>query len=274
MPKDYPQYLSLRLFSSEDTPSLLLLRASADQTNPVRQKHHALQIEYVDAYFGQSLRVLQALYPDQDAVRVNHALGPPASESDVSLTYKQLIDFTATQGSSLLDDAFLLERTRYQLALTLTDFSEEFMDALKRPRAEEIQWEDTLFQLKPHTRIVQNRWDWGTWLDHDPKQDEVLPEEEAVFFLLCRKNNTIHARRISPFATLVLQELGDPASLDRVCSSVLAALEKTAGVDPETIRKSVLAQMQQAYHVNLIAYVQADANEKASPVEKTRGVFV
>ncbi len=249
-------YFYLRLYSSE-TPSILLLRTAEGIGRGVVAwcSHQTLQKGYVDTYFGRTLQVFRILCPARTPIIMDRAFLPPQHESDVSAAYEALCEASEAPGESLrslLEDAFRPERIRYEMALALTDFSEETLAELVRSPVDDVAWTDVVMELAPHTRVVRSRWDWDAWIELEEQDRPSRPEQKPVFWLLYRAGNKIHERPLSLFAALVLQHLEASASLEQVVLAVAAALEDGDEADRRQLRAMVVEQLKNAYRMGLL----------------------
>ncbi|MBB4636441.1 hypothetical protein FHS01_002460 [Longimicrobium terrae] len=206
----------------------------------------------VREHFGDTLRAWTALGVDVDAVLPHEPMGAAPVRSDVERAYDALAAYAASAGeqSELLEDAFLVDRTRYELAATVTDFTREYTDALARLAPDEVEWSEGRLELSARARVVATRWDWDPWLDGDASG---APEEDEVYFLIQFTNGAVQVRKLSPFAAVVLQRVREPSTVDEVVETVAAAVSGGAGeVDRGWLQTRVMEQVGQAYRAGFL----------------------
>ena len=250
-------YFYLRLFSSA-TPSVLLIRPSRKQNEKRigQSGYRELQEQYVGEYFGRTLQILNQSENGNHNLLLDDSTHEPIRESEVARAYQainRLIQNKDGTAKQFLDDAYLPERVKYELSLTITDFTEEFLDNFKKPAVEAIEWNEIAMQLQAHTRLVQTRWDWDRWLRKKVRLEVAAPEPTAVFFLLYRCENKIHVRRLDKFAALVLSCLETPSSLEQITSNVAQAFAEIGPPERELLQEKILLQLQNAYRAGIVA---------------------
>ena len=243
----------LRLYAPE-TPSVLFLRTPEPTADAPEQRHdyRTLRRNYVDRYFARTLRVVEALLPDAPPVIDEET---PFAEPDVAAAYRALETLIAQQKPPLrtmLEDAFRPDRLRYQMALALTNYLDEFFDDLLQDPVEDIAWDDVMLERAPHAQIVESNWDWDAWLQRHAEGEEAAPEPARVFYLLHRANNRIHLSRRGPLTVLILDSLAAPATLDQVIEAVQEALDGGHAMDRAVLREKVVEQLKQVYQAGLV----------------------
>ena len=216
-----------------------------------------LQARVVDEHFGRSLRLFRALGVDTDAAVPVRPMGPAPRESDGAAALAALqarVDCEAdAERRALLEDALLVDRTRWELALGVTDFTTEFLDALARVPQDEVEWREGRVALSPRARVVTTRWDWDAWLEAD--DFAAPPEEDDVYYLAQFAAGRVGLRRLSPFAALILQTVREPAGVDEVIDTVAEAVNSGDGA-PERgwLEDRVVEQLTQAYRAGFVDF--------------------
>jgi hypothetical protein len=248
-------YFLLRLARPE-TPSVLLVTPPAETraADDGGAGYAELRDETLKEHFGRTLTLFELL-GEADPVA---ARGPGfPRRSDVDAAREALDAAVAAQGDSapreLLEDAFRLDRERYDLSRSVTDFTDEFVENLVRVPDEEVRWPEARIGLSPRARVVHGAWDWDAWLEAEP-EDRGQPEEGDVFYLLQASGARVTVRRLSPFAALVLQAVETPATLDEVVDRVQEAIS-TDGEGPgrDWLEDRVTEQLRQAYRAGFVA---------------------
>ncbi|HKP77047.1 MAG TPA: hypothetical protein VJT67_16060, partial [Longimicrobiaceae bacterium] len=152
----------------------------------------------------------------------------------------------------LLEDAFRLDRQRYELARSITDFTEEFLASLGQTPEAEVRWPEARITLSPRARVVHTTHDWDAWIDQGDDAP-ATPEVDDAFYLLQSTGRQVTPRRLSPFAALVLQAVEQPASLDDVVDQVEEAVSTGAqGPSREWLEDRVTEQLRQAYRAAFV----------------------
>lgn len=244
-------YFLLRLARPE-TPSVLLVTPEvARAADDAGAGHAALQHDTVEEYFGSTLELLGALGANVSIP--SRAPGAPA-RSDV-LEAADAIDAAVAAERDptrreLLDDAARLGRERYELAMSVDDFTLDFLAGLVRVPDADVRWPEARIGLNPRARVVHTQHDWDAWLDDEERGE---PEANDTFYLLQATGRSVSARRLSPFAALVLQSVENAASVDEVVARVQEAVS-TDGEGPsrEWLEDRVTEQLRQAYRAGFV----------------------
>ncbi|HVH14043.1 MAG TPA: lanthionine synthetase LanC family protein [Longimicrobium sp.] len=244
-----------------DVPSPIFLvvpDASAAQGGKAgAEGYAALQAQVVDEHFGRSLRLFRALGVDTDAAVPAREMGAAPRESDAAATLAALqarVEAeTNPERRALLEDALLVDRTRWELASSVTDYTTEYLDALARTPQDEVEWREGRVALSPRARVVTTRWDWDAWLEAD--DFATPPEEDDVYYLAQFAVGRVTLRRLSPFAALILQTVREPAGVDEVIDTVADAVNHGDGA-PERgwLEDRVVEQLSQAYRAGFVDF--------------------
>jgi hypothetical protein len=246
--------LFLLRLARPDTPSVLVVTPEGGRVpDDGGAGHAALQRATVEEYFGRSLALLGAL--GADAEIPTRGPGAPA-HSDVAAAAEALDARVAAEPDAgrreLLDDATRLDRERFALAVSVDDFTQEFLDGMMRVPDEEVRWAEARIGLSPRARVVHAAHDWDAWLAEEG-DDRGAPEPADTFHLLTASGRRVGVRKLSPFAALVLQAVESPASVDEVVDRVEEAVS-TDGQGPsrEWLEDRVTEQLRQAYRAGFI----------------------
>jgi hypothetical protein len=157
-----------------------------------------------------------------------------------------------TARRELLDDAIRLDHERFSLAMSVGDFTQEFLDGLVRLPEDEVRWPDARIGLSARARVVHAAHDWDAWLDAEG-DDRGAPEPADTFHLLTASGRRVGVRKLSPFAALVLQAVESPASVDEVVDRVEEAVSSDGqGPSREWLEDRVTEQLRQAYRAGFI----------------------
>jgi hypothetical protein len=219
------------------------------------EAYAVMQSSIVDEHFGRTLRAFRALGVDTDAAVPRRPMGPAPRESDGAAAYAALLARVQAEPDAarraMLEDALLVDRTRWELALDVTDFTTEFLDALGRLPQDEVEWREGRVALSPRARVVVTRWDWDAWLEAD--DFAAPPEEDDVYYLAQFTAGRVALRRLSPFAALILQTVREPAGVDEVIDTVAEAVNSGDGA-PERgwLEDRVVEQLSQAYRAGFV----------------------
>jgi hypothetical protein len=225
-------------------------RAGAEGFGQLRER-------VVEEHFGRTLGLFRGLGVDtDDAVRVAE-MGPAPRRSDAELAYDALAARIQAEPDAerraLLEDAFLVDRTRYELALSVTDYTTEFLDALARVPQEEVDWREGRVSLSPRARIAVTRWDWDAW--QDAGDTDSAPDEDDAYYLVQFIAGRANVRRLSPFAALILQTVRDGATVDEVIDVVAEAVSGSEGSPSrEWLEDRVVEQLTQAYRAGFVDF--------------------
>jgi hypothetical protein len=244
-----------------DVPSPIFITArdtSGMQGGQAGAEGYALmQSAVVGEHFGRALRLFGGLGVDTDAAVPPRPMGTAPRESDGAAAYAALIARveaeTDADRRAMLEDALLVDRARWELALGVTDFTAEFLDALGRLPQDEVEWREGRVALSPRARVVVTRWDWDAWLEAD--DFSAPPEEDDVYYLVQFSAGRVGLRRLSPFAALILQTVREPAGVDEVIDTVAEAVNSGDGA-PERgwLEDRVVEQLSQAYRAGFVEF--------------------
>jgi len=250
----------LRLHSPA-VPSVLLVTSPGNgPAEGGRDEYRAMVASDVEAYFGRTLRLFRALGEDTAPVEeAAHAALP--RRSPVAAAHAALEERVAAGGegadAALLEDASLAERAAVELSRSVEDYTREYLDGLLRASGADEPWADDEASLSGRVRVVHSGWKWDEWLHHGGP--ETGPERGDVFFLLQASGGRVTARRLSPFAAVVLDAVRSPASPDEVIARVADALSGGDPPDPDWLRPRVLEQLREAHRAGLVNRAPATA---------------
>lgn len=214
-----------------------------------------LQSRVVEEHFGRSLRLFRELGVDTSAAVPPRAMGAAPRQSDAAAVLQALQAAVAAEADgerrALLEDALLVDRTRWELAGAVTDYTVEYLDALARVPQDEVEWREGRVALSPRARVVATRWDWDAWLEAE--DFAAPPEEDDVYYLAQFAGGRVSLRRLSPFAALILQTVREPAGVDQVIDTVADAVNSGDGA-PERgwLEDRVVEQLAQAYRAGFV----------------------
>ncbi len=273
-------YFYLRLYSTE-TPSVLLLQAPRKVISMKQHTRDSLEVETMEDWFGRTLSVMDAIQagssePDAASYPEQHdgSLLSELTTSDVTAVYEEIqsqIAGAREPQKTFLEDAFRAERARYEMALMVKDYTQEFVGAFQRPSVDEVPWEDAIFSLPEHARFIGCRYDWDEWLVHEPESPPSGLQEHSVSYLIYRKNNCIHERRLGAFTSILLSEILRPTHLDKVVTQVGLSLDTSC--DRQVLRKAIIKQLDEAYEAGLLN-CHYDGNEVSEVALEDHSAFV
>ncbi len=244
-----------------DVPSPIMLTAPDDSAaqggRAGAEGYAAQQRRTVEEHFGRTLRIFSVLGEDVESIVPFAPMGPAPRVTDVQAGHDALVAHVSgvadPERRARLEDAFALDRTRWELARSITDFTQEYLDNLARLPGEELDWRSGRAGLSPRARLVVTRWDWDAWLDLG--DDSSAPAEEDAYYLLQYTSGRMTVRRLSPFAALILQTVQEPATLDELIAVVEEAVASPQGA-PERgwLEDRVIEQLSQAYRANFVDF--------------------
>ena len=202
----------------------------------------------IRVHLGRTINAFDALQPDLPSV-LDEALSDASDRPPVVVAYDIIRGRIECADNALrpaLEDAFVVDATRYDLTASITDYTEEAVDRIARHTADEIDWQDASVTLADHARIVRTKRDWDR--QDSPNGDTPV----GATWIVYRSDGAAKSHRLSSFAALVLESLGDAATLNSVRHKILDQLE---GPDPETLDAAILAQFRAAYDAGAIRCV-------------------
>jgi lantibiotic biosynthesis protein len=249
----------LRLARPE-VPSALFVTApdasAAEGSRAGAEGYEALRSRTVQEHFEPTLRSFAALGVEVDAVLPPRPMGAAPERTDVRAAYEALAAHVAAEPDvarrGLLEDAFMVDRARFELATSVEDYTREILDSLGRLSPEEVEWTAGRAGLSERVRVVSTRHDWGAWLQ---AEDAPSPPQEAdVHYLLHFAAGRVAMRRLSPFAALVLQTVEEPATVEEILGAVQEALGGEGAADRGWLEDRVVEQLAQAYRAGFISF--------------------
>ncbi|HEU0301523.1 MAG TPA: hypothetical protein VFR37_18835, partial [Longimicrobium sp.] len=211
----------------------------------------------VEEHFDRTLRLFAALGEDVEAILPRPVMGPAPRESDVEKAHDAIAAHVAgvqDEGRrARLEDAFVVDRVRYELARAVTDYTQEVMDSFARLPRDEVDWGDGRVGLSPRARLASTRWDWDAWLEAgDPSAP---PEEDDVWYLAQFTGGKVSMRALRPFPALVLQLVQEPSALDEVVAGVEEAVATPEGApDRGWLEAQVVQQLGEAYQAGFVDF--------------------
>jgi hypothetical protein len=217
----------------------------------------AMQKRTVEEHFSRTLRVFAALGEEVSSLVPVRPMGPAPRESDVEAAYAVIEAHVAGvadgERRALLEDAFLVDRTRFALARSVEDYTQEYLDGLARLPQDELDWREGRAGLSSRARVVSTRWDWDAWMDLGDEAS--APQEDDAYYLVQFASGRANTRRLSPFAALILQTVQEPASLEELIGVVREAVASPHGApDPDWLEDRVVEQLSQAYRAGFIDF--------------------
>lgn len=250
--------LFLLRLARPDVPSALVItapdEAAAEGGRAGAEGWAAERERTVAQHFGGTLQRFRRLGADPgDDFPGTRMDGAPA-RSDVEAAHDALQRVAADEADparrALLQDALRVDAARYDLAASVTDYTHEFLDGLARLPAEELDLRAGPVALSPRVRLVTTSHDWDAWLESDATTP---PEEDEVYHLVQFAAARTTARRLSPFAAVVLQAVETPATVDAVLAEVEEAVSGGDGApDRAWLEARVTEQLAQAYRAGLV----------------------
>ncbi len=243
----------LRLHSPA-VPSVLLVTAPGNAGAAAgRDEHRAMAASDVEAYFGRTLRLFRALGEDtaavEEAAQAALPLRSPAAAAHAALEAR-VAARGAGADAALLEDASLAERAAVELSRAVEDYTREYLDGLLRGDGADEPWADDEVSLSARVRVVHSGWKWDEWLHQGAPGTG--PGRGDVFFLLQASAGRVTARRLSPFAAVVLDAVRSPAPLDEVIARVADAVSGGEPPDPDWLRPRVLEQLREAHRAGFV----------------------
>jgi subtilisin family serine protease len=241
-------------------PSVLVLEApdvSASRGGTAGQEGwRSEQESSVAAHFGGTLAAFRGMGV---ALELPLApMGPAPRTSDVVAVYEALAARVRDEADAALrerlEDAFAVDRARYELARSVTDFTTEYLDGLARPPGAEVDWRDGRVERSPRARVVSTRWDWAARADADAAGPPAEEDEDEVHWLVQFTGGRSVVRPLSPFAAVILESVREPATVDELIDTVNAAVSGGEGeVNREWLEERVLQQLNQAYRAGFVS---------------------
>ncbi|HEV7590229.1 MAG TPA: lanthionine synthetase LanC family protein [Longimicrobium sp.] len=243
-----------------DVASILLVAPPAETRRPDDggAGFAALQAETVGEHFGRTLRIFAGLGVGGDLLPMSAPGAAERSDSDAArdALAARLEAEADPARRELLDDALRLDRERYALSCSVTDFTDEFLASLVRLPDPEVRWAEARVALSPRARVVHTAYDWDAWLEAE--EDHPPAEEDDTFHLLLASGRAVSVRRLSPFAALVLQAVESPATLDEVVDRVQESVATgDGGPSRDWLEDRVTEQLRQAYRAGFVAVENA-----------------
>lgn len=229
----------------------------------------------VEEYFGQTLRAFEMLGAPSAAFLGGCVAGSePFDTSPVEEAFASLRDFVDRQPQespepqesearrALVEDAFRLERQRYELAARPNDLSRHFLRNLRRRPAEEVSWDAAFFGVAEDCLLVSTQWDWSQMAATDLTVGEATgtPPRQEQIWIIARQGEQVVTRRISPFAAALLSTMEPAASLEEIVDRLLV-LAGGASSEAQRVEMSsrILHQLRELYRAGLVDEMSSTA---------------
>ncbi len=221
----------------------------------------------IEEHFGGTLRRFAALAIEVGALISPHAKADAPPTCPVAAAHAAILARIQGEPSAalrdLLEDAFRLERARYDLLSAPLDLAAEFVESLARPSVEEVDWESTRLALTPVTRLVLSRYDWEGWRS---ALSGTTPEPAERAYVLHRSGVHVAAQALTALSAAVLRALTHPATVRQVTVAVVRTL--AGQPDPAQLHwlgAQVREQLATAYRAGLISEVRSGATDASTP---------
>jgi hypothetical protein len=241
-------------------PSVLVLEApdvSASRGGTAGQEGwRSEQESSVAAHFGGTLAAFRAMGV---ALELPLApMGPAPRTSDVVAVYEALAARVRNEAHTALrerlEDAFAVDRARYELARSVTDFTTEYLDGLARLPPAEVDLREGRVELSPRARVVSTRWNWAARAGTDAAGPPADEDEDEAHWLVQFTTGRPVVRPLSPFAAVILESVREPATADELIDTVNDAVSGGEGeVNRDWLEERVLQQLNQAYRAGFVA---------------------
>jgi len=240
-------------------PSVLFLEApdaSASRGGTAGQEGwRSEQESSVAAHFGGTLAAFRAMGVTLELPLA--PMGPAPRTPDAAAAYEALAARVRDEADSALrerlEDAFAVDRARYELARSVTDFTTEYLDGLARLAVAEVDWRDGRVELSPRARVVSTRWNWAARAAADAAGPPAGEDEDEAHWLVLFTSGRPVVRPLSPFAAVILESVREPATADELIDTVNAAVSGGEGeVSREWLEERVLQQLGQAYRAGFV----------------------
>lgn len=256
--------LFLLRLAHPEIESVLLVTAPEPASRPGATGaagYEAARERTVIEHFGGTLERFRGLGIDPDPLLPPRPPGDAPAVSDAAAAFEAIRTRIAEERDAglraLMEDAFAVERARYELLVSATNFTWEHIQSIARPEIEEIELDAARFELSPRARVAETAYDWEDWTR------DARPTEGGAAWLLYRTGVRVALRELAPLAAAVLRALRRPASLDRLTASVAAELADDSGDEGRAwLRQRVREQLVSAYRAGFVRV----AGEPAEPV--------
>ena len=204
----------------------------------------------IRVHLGRTINAFDALQPDLPSV-LDEALSDASDRPPVVVAHdiiRKRIESAPDALRPTLEDAFIVDAARYNLTASITDYTDEAVDLIARHTADEIDWSAASVTLADHARIVRTKRDW----DRQDSPNGDTPGGST--WIVYRSEGAAKSHRLSSFAALVLESLGDTATLDSVRQKIKEQLEDP---DVERLDAAILAHIRAAYDAGAVRRVAA-----------------
>ena len=264
--------LYLGLACPEIAHPLLLRPKSSKPTQHADQglKLRELARSSADEYFVTSRRAIESLTDEPLAWSPWSSDGGPPRESPARGLRAALADrVTSSEGAmrTQLEDAFRLDRERFDATCAIEDFSDEFVRGLIHRPWSTLDLDQDLFARAPDSRSVTIRWDWQAWNPDGTAIDS--PVERLQHVLLIRERNRIEPKMVGGFAMLIFEVLERPASISTLVRRVAVRIE--GQIDPRVLTTKVVAQMEAFYRVGYVVDAASTIRRRSEAPARAEG---
>jgi len=219
-----------------------------------------LQKDYINYYFGNTIRLLNEEIISPNLVNLQKPFHIGQTISDAENNFQELKTILALESvvtNQILKETFIKEKTKYELTSAINDYSEEYVEELKRETSDEINFEDYKLEIMPFVKLTDSN-----LFEETESADEEI-ENYTLFF---RKQNKIYTRELNILSYLILKSLEKPATLENVISKVVEFVELENNSEIKSLRKTIIQQIEEFYKAQLIKI--SERNRSINSFEK------
>ncbi|PIQ09557.1 MAG: hypothetical protein COW71_05865 [Ignavibacteriales bacterium CG18_big_fil_WC_8_21_14_2_50_31_20] len=247
-------YFYLRLFSKK-VPSVLLITNNGNKVSDIRESK-MLQSKYVNNYFEKTISVASKLFLFDflEFQKLDFKIGDGIS--DITKTYYSINDFinslTNSQDKIILEDAFKVEKRKYELTIGLSCYYQEFTNELVKENIENINWQNSIIKLAPDVEIIETSWNWDEFLNKDVIENNYFKSKNEKYFLLHRTKNKIISRSISPFIFSLINLIRSENKLGKITQNVAKLLDDENPSNYNKLEETIVKQLIELFKANLV----------------------
>jgi lantibiotic biosynthesis protein len=245
-------YYYLRLFSL-DTPAILLHAPALMDGKPAVEwsSYHETRSYYVKSYFEKSLSTEEMLGIDSPVLGVTDDT-PRYDVFDCYNSIRLAIEQSSEPERSYLQDASELDRQRFEAAIAINDFTQEFLTSLRKEPWSSLDLSNNIFVLSSSVRIVNTKWDWDSWSAARIVSKELSPPPNRKCSLIFRVDNSTRTHQLDRFPSEVLLSVEHGATFDQVMQRISGLFDLHTPEDVDGLKNRVTLQLERAYEAHII----------------------
>lgn len=245
-------YFLLRLVDNnlESVLQPVVERAYEKETNDYQE----YQKLYVDEFFGDTISLLiKHNLADEKDFTVLHDLD--AESSDIEIFRKKIETLVEKLGSEFVfvKDVFAMELDKLEMRNSIVDFTEEYIEGLKRVSIEADFDAEMKFRLSEKNEIIELDFDLDELLKSENLSKNTDTEEAGKFYyILYQQSNKVFRKNLNDFAAIIFDYLKAAKNINEIMDYLKDVFEVVSPEQLKQVETVVRDQILQAYNSGIL----------------------